>query len=652
MNRLCLLLIIILFTFFTQNLTADEEYIFTDNDGITVVGTVPTSQQIVTVEKEQIENSGAGDLVNLLQDTLGLNIVRYGGYGNQSGITLRGFDSKRIAILIDGVPVSSSLDGKFDINKLDLNSIERIEIVYGGSDSKFNVSGAFGGIVNIVTVKRQSQGLKLSSSVSNTSAMPGEYRDRSDVMQNGHWEDLFDTQNVSLSAVYGGKAFSLTTNLFYNRAENHFIFLDQASRLRRKDNNEVWDTGASASLVWQLPDLTKLISSSNFYYGDKNFPTSGFSSNTGSQKDISFYQSFMIDSPRAFHDNLSSETSFSWQYNQLDYASPAGASSNHDQQSISAINRWNWFLGEKLTFRAGLDYRFTGLDSTEIGNRNRHDSGIYLTTEFKPVKSLMLIPSAKVIFTSSGSANAVIIPKLGLLWNVSDNFTIKNNYFRNFKFPDFEELYWSGAGGFGNPDLRPEDGWGADLGASWRITKLINLESVFFAQWIKDSIHWFSKNAGIWRPENVGEAAVFGLDTKLSMEFPVSIAFIKKISTAVSYQYLLSYLLSYGYTFDSNKRIPYNPEHTINGSLEFSWDSGSFALSAHFESLRYHDTANLTMLEPVFLLNVNVNQKIGKNITMFGTLRNILNTSYESFYDYPMPGFTITLGMRVTLEPK
>ena len=650
MNRLCLLLIIILFTFFTQNLTADEEYIFTDNDGITVVGTVPTSQQIVTVEKEQIENSGAGDLVNLLQDTLGLNIVRYGGYGNQSGITLRGFDSKRIAILIDGVPVSSSLDGKFDINKLDLNSIERIEIVYGGSDSKFNVSGAFGGIVNIVTVKRQNQGLKLSSSVSNTSAMPGEYRDRSDVMQNGHWEDLFDTQNVSLSAVYGGEVFSLTTNLFFNRAENHFIFLDQANKLRRKDNNEVWDTGASASLVWQLPDLSKLISSSNFYYGDKNFPTSGFSSNTGSQKDISFYQNFMIDSPRAFHDNLSSETSLSWQYNQLDYVSPAGASSNHDQHSISAINRWNWFLGEKFTFRAGLDYRFTGLDSTEIGNRNRHDGGIYLTTEYKPVKSLMLIPSAKVIFTSSGSANTAIIPKLGLLWNVSDNFTIKNNYFRNFKFPDFEELYWSGAGGFGNPDLRPEDGWGTDLGATWRITKLISLESVFFAQWIKDSIHWFSKNAGIWRPENVGEAAVFGFDTKLSMEFPVSIAFIKKISASVSYQYLLSYLLSYGYTFNSNKRIPYNPEHTINGSLEFSWDSGSFALSAHFESLRYHDTANLTMLEPVFLLNANVNQKIGKNITMFGTLRNILNTSYESFYDYPMPGFTITLGMRATLE--
>ena len=651
MKYLLPLFFLVSFPLFAHDST-DEDFFFTDNDGITVLGTAQTSQQISVVEREQIRNSGAGDLVNLLHETLGLNIVRYGAYGNQAGINLRGFDSKRIAFLINGVQVNSSLDGKFDINQVDLNSIERIEVIYGSSDTKYNVSGAFGGIVNIITVKKQDQGVRLSASASNTSAVPGAYRDRNGETQRPHWEDIFDTQNYSLSAAYGRETFSMTANIFANRAENHFLFTDRYSYTRRKDNNEVRDAGTSASFVWELRDLTKLIASSNLYYGDKNFPTSGFSANTGNQRDFSTRQNFMIEIPRAFHDDLSAELSLGWQFQRRNYASAAAEISLHDQHNFTVVNRWSWFAASTLTLRSGIDYRYIDLDSTEIGRRGRHDGGFYLTAEFKPLEPFLIIPSSKVIFTNEGAGNIAVIPKLGFLWNASDNFSLKNNYFRSFKFPDFEELYWNVDGGIGNPNLRPEDGWGADIGASWRITKKSRIESVFFTHWIKDSIHWFSGNGGIWCPENVGEAVIFGVDSKMNFRFPVSGKFVKEIKTSFAYQYLLSFLLSYGYKFDSNKRIPYNPEHTVSGSAEISWYSGSFSISGRYESLRYHDTANFTALKPVFLLNASINQKIGRNFVIFGALRNILNTSYESFYDYPMPGITLTLGVRANMEFK
>jgi len=652
-----LLFLLLPFSLFSQD-DGDSEILFTENDGITVVGTAQTSQQMDVIDREEIERRGTADVANLLHETLGVNVVRYGAYGNQAGIILRGFDLKRFAVLIDGIPVNSSLDGKFDINQIDLNSVERIEVIYGGSDSKYNVSGAFGGVINIITVKNQPQGLRLGGSIYNTSAMPGEYRDRNGTVQSPHWEDLVDTQNLTLFASYGGltdsgNAFSVSANMFANRAQNHFLFTDYANNTRRKDNNEIWDAGVSASLVWELPDLTKLIASSNFYYGDKNFPTSGFSSNFGNQQDFSTWQNFMIDMPRAFHDNLAAEFSLSWQFNRLDYTPPANAASQHDQHSLGVINRWSWFTTEQLTLRSGIDYRFVSLDSTEIGNRNRHDGGVYLTAEWYASDRLLIVPSVKVVFSGTpandGAASTAVIPKLGILWNVTDNFVIRNNYFRSFKFPDFEELYWSGGGGTGNPNLRPEDGWGADIGVAWQGKKL-KLESAFFTQWIKDSIHWFAGSSGTWRPENVGGAVLFGLETKAAFEIPVSIGPIKKIIPSVSYQYLLSYLLSYGYTFNSDKRIPYNPEHTISGSLDFVWASGSLLISGHFESMRYNDTANLTELKPYFLLNAIVNQKIGESFTIFGAARNILNISYESFYDYPMPGFTFTLGMRMNIS--
>jgi len=636
-----------------QSVESDNELSFSDEEGITVTGTVQTSQQMAVIDKDEIERRNAPDIATLLQETLGVNITRYGTYGNMTLLNLRGLDSKRLAILIDGVPVNSSVDGKFDIEQIDLNSIERIEVIYGGSDTKYNVSGAMGGVINIITVKKQKSGLRLGVSVSNTSVLPGEYRGRNGKTQEPNWEDLVDTQNVDVSAAYGGDAFSITANAFANMAQNHFLFTDRYNYTRRKDNNEVWDAGGALSVIWDLSNHSKLIASSNFYYGDKNIPNSGFSSNFGTQQDTISRNNIMLDMPRVFRDDLAMEASLGSYFTRRDYTSPADVFSRHDQQNITAINRWNWYSSKKLALKSGFDYRFIYLDSTDIGNRNRHDGGVYLTAEYKPVQQFMIIPSIKAVFTSEGDTPFTAVPKLGLLWNVTDSLAIKNNYFRSFKFPDFEELYWGDGGNImGNPDLKPEDGWGTDIGVSWRYKKLFSLESTLFTHWLKDSIHWYSGAGGIWRPENVGEAIFFGFDGKLRFEITVNLGQVKKIIPSISYQYLLSYLLSFGYNFADDKRIPYTPMHTIGGSLEIPWESGSVIISGHYESLRYNDRANITRLKPHFLLNATVNQKIGENVTIFGVLRNVLNESYESFSDYPMPGITLTMGLRVNLEIK
>ena len=635
---------------FSQDVDWDDDdiLILESDTGITIVGTSQTTQDMAVIGKDEIENRNAPDLPALLQEALDLNITNYGAYGNQSGLSVRGFDSKRVAILIDGVPVNSSMDGKFDFNQIDLDSVERIEVIYGGSDSKYNVSGAMGGVINIITVKKQKQGWQIGVSVSNTSYMPDEYTDRG-VKKDSRMEDLIDTQNYTLSTAYGGDIFSFSANLFANNAGNHYIYTDYQDNIRRKESNEVWDTGAAASFIWELPDLSKLIASSKFYYGDKNIPASGFAWDCGRQNDLSVRQSVMLDMPRAFHDDFAAEASIAWNFGRLEYTPPGGTTSRHNQQGLLFINRWNWYPGNLLTLRSGIDYKLNLIDSTEVDNHSRHDGGLYLTLEWKPIEQLMIIPSVKGVITSSNAPEA--IPKLGFLWNITDSFALRNNYFRCFSYPVFEDLFWAPGGGVaGNPDLNPEDGWGSDLGITWNMKNLMTLESAFFAQWLKDSIHWAPGRGGIWRPENVGEAAFFGLDSKLGFEIPVSIGPIKKISPSVTYKYLRSYLLSFGYTYDSDKRIPYTPEHTAGGSLDIFWGTGSMLISGHFESLRYIDRPNITLLNPFFLLNIHINQDISKNFSMFISGRNLLNTPYESFYGYPLPGINLTFGMKFKFE--
>jgi vitamin B12 transporter len=637
----------------------DEDIRIMEGEEITVTASPETTQQIKVIAKDEIERNNAMDLATLLQETLDLGVTRYGGYGNQSGINLRGFDSNRIAFLIDGVPVNSPMTGDFDLSQIDPNSVERVEVIYGGSDSKYNVSGSLGGVVNIITVKKHKPGLKLGGSLSNISTLPGEYRKKDGSTGSAHWEDLLDTQKYSVFADFGAEKYSWSANLFANRAANHFLFTDYMEKIRRKENNEVWDTGVSASFVRDLPDnYSKLILSTDLSYADKNIPTSGASSFSGTQIDFSTRQNILLDMPRAWRDDLAAEASLSHVWQTREYEPPAGKSSLHDQHLITAINRWSWYPLHLITLRSGWDYRFNYLDSTDIGFRNRHDGGLYATVEFNAYEKFLIIPSLKMVFSGPSEKPIVPVPKLGFLWNPVEFLTVKNNYFRSFKYPDFEDLYWGGdAYTQGNPDLKPEDGWGADLGLVWN-SERISIDGTVFTQWTTDSIHWSSGPGGIWRPENVGEAIYFGLDSKVRSEIPLSSGPFKTIGLSLSYQYLLSYLLSYGYTWASEKRIPYMPMHTIGASLDFSWGvtnspkAGSLLISGHFESLRFANTANITKLDPYFLLNVNVNQQLGKNLAAFVVLHNILNTSYQSMSDYPMPGVTMTLGMRFNIEPK
>jgi vitamin B12 transporter len=630
----------------------DELPDFGEAEELVLSAAPETTAQVKTVSKDEIERIAAPDIPTLLEEALDIGITRHGAYGNSSDVNLRGFDTERIAILVDGVPVNSAMSGDFDFNTLDMNNIERIEVIYGGSDSKYNVTGALGGVINIITVKDREPGLRFGAALSNTSYMPGNYTEWDGTKREPQWQDLLDTQKLELSLSYGtakpdpgAASFSAGIHFFGNQAQNHYLYKDSfLGQIRRKQFNEIFDLGGGTLLAWNFPDLSKLIFSVDAYYSDKNIPATGFSSVIGVQNDLTTRETLMFEAPVIFRDDLAVEASVSHSWARMDYDRYGMPFSRHDQQGVTLINRWAWYPLTPLTLRAGWDYRFIFLDSTGIGERGRHDGGIYLTAEYAPHYSFRIVPSIKAVSDGGG---IVPVPKLGFLWTPADFVTLKNNYFRSFKYPDFEDLYWSGGGGQGNPDLRPEDGWGADLGAEFRYRETLTLESAVFAQYTNDSIHWHKAPGGFWEPENIGEAAFFGADARLKMVFPVSWGPVSKISPALSYQYLLSYLLSYGYSWKDEKRIPYQPMHTAGASVDISWGSGSLLLSAHYESVRYYSTTNIIELAPYLLLNLNINQNLGKRLTVFTALRNLLNQSYESYNRYPMPAFSLTTGIRI-----
>ena len=612
-----------------------------DEEGLTITGTRESTQQMRVISREEIEKANAPELATLLEETAGLGTARYGPHGSQGDINLRGFDTERVAFLIDGIPANSAASGEFDYNQIDLDSVERIEIIYGGSDSRYNVSGAIGGVINIITVKKQKPGLRVAGSVSSMSALPGRYENPKTGSREPQWQDLADTQHVTLSAAQGLENWSWNAAWFGSRAANHFLYDDPYGRRRRKESNEVWDTGLSAALVRELNNLSKLIVNGGFYYGNKNIPKSGYSELYDKLYDISSRANVMLEMPRLF-DDAALEASLSHQMQRMD---SAGAVSSY--HALLGINRWAWYPRPFLTLRAGGDYRYAFMDGSAF--HERHDGGLYLGAEWSPAETFTIIPSIKI---AQSNGQIVPVPKLGLLWKPAGTLVIKNNYFRSFKFPDLQDLYWQGGGSRGDPDLKPEDGWGGDIGVAWTGEAAsgfaVGLEGNGYAQWYDNSIHWYGGTGGM-KPRNVGGSFFYGADLRARFTVPLRWGPFTSITLSPFYQFMMSYLLAYGYSFESDKRIPYMPVHRGGAKIELAWKGGSASLNGQYEGLRYAENF-ITTLDPFFLLTVNANQRLGKNLDAFAVIRNALNQSYQSFKDYPMPGATLTVGLRMHFE--
>lgn len=118
-------------------------------------------RSISVISSEQIKNSGANSVAEILSQQEGIYIVGTGqNPGALQSIFTRGSNSNQTNILVDGVKISdpSSTDNAIDLSELSLANIDRIEIVRGSHSTLYG-SSAIGGVINIITKKNQTPGI-------------------------------------------------------------------------------------------------------------------------------------------------------------------------------------------------------------------------------------------------------------------------------------------------------------------------------------------------------------------------------------------------------------------------------------------------------------------------------------------------------------
>ncbi len=89
-------------------------------------------------------------LADALSDTVGVQVRRFGGLGDFSTVSVRGFSPGEVQVYLDGVPLSRADNETVNLADLPLDVVDHVEVYRGVSPLAFAQSGP-GGVVNVVT---------------------------------------------------------------------------------------------------------------------------------------------------------------------------------------------------------------------------------------------------------------------------------------------------------------------------------------------------------------------------------------------------------------------------------------------------------------------------------------------------------------------
>ena len=122
-------------------------------------------RNVTVISQEEIQRSSYTSVSDLLANQQSIHMI---GAGQTPGSLQQGFirntNSNHSVVMIDGVRISdpSTNNNSIDLSELSLTGVKRVEIVRGSHSTLYG-SSAIGGVINIITKKKGSEGLNLTA---------------------------------------------------------------------------------------------------------------------------------------------------------------------------------------------------------------------------------------------------------------------------------------------------------------------------------------------------------------------------------------------------------------------------------------------------------------------------------------------------------
>ena len=243
----------------------------------------PVVEQRDVLTSEEIEKLHVLDVPSLFQAS-GMQILSYGSYGLEQKPSIRGFTDETVRVIVDGICVNNPQYGTFDFTSLNVNDIEKIEVVRGGFTESVSGEGAVAGVIYIQT-KKQTLGKNFNS----------------DLFVKSFFNQALPLDTVGTAFGYDGQ---ISENTFFKlrlkacEAQNRYFYKNYRGKAVEREHSDIYDGNFSSSLSHYFGNGNSWTISDIAYGGYKNTPNKAESKAFGIQQDYNNNLSFNIFFPK------------------------------------------------------------------------------------------------------------------------------------------------------------------------------------------------------------------------------------------------------------------------------------------------------------------------------------------------------------------
>lgn len=554
------------------------------------------NENVTVITKQQIENSPATSIDELLQFQSGLDIRRRGSNGVQSDISIRGSSFEQVLILINGIRMNDSQTGHNTFNiPFDISAVERIEIMKGSS-AKLYGQNVFAGVINIVTKSSADEKVTIKA-------------------QGGD----FKTYDLSASATFGSEKF---TNLLTvsNGASDGYRFNTDYNIRNFFYQNKLKLTEGSVSL--QAGFSEKKFGANGFYASPSAI--NQYEETQASVVSLQYQQKFS---------QLSLNSSVYWRRGQDMYlftrSNPAGYRNMHIGNNVGGTVNASYesSLG---TTNVGVDFRREFLSSNNLGERKRDVTQVFFDHQFKFFnQKLEINPGAS---WANYSGENFFYPGVDVGYIFNSNHKIFGAISKGFRIPTFTDLYYVSPTEKGNPNLIPESAVSSEIGYRFQNQKILAKVSGFIRN-TNNGIDWLKATPeSIWTAENVGKINLKGFETEFKHQL---------------FDFL-NYRLSYTYLDNQYKNTEFsryaltNLRHQFVGQIDVKF----LKFLSNQLIYRYTERVNLGSYNT---LDEQLNFRY-RDLNFYVLINNLTNAKYVETNLVPMPGRWFHVGFTYQIK--
>lgn len=408
----------------------------------------PTSAEksvhnIRIIDRKRIEQQAAVNLRDVLQKETNMRVTQDNILG--SGLSVQGISGQNVKFLVDGVPVIGRLDGNIDLSQLNMNNVERIEVVEGPLSVNFGTD-ALAGTINIITRKPES--------------------DQIQAELNSYYESVGQYNlDGRLSFNTGAHGFTLTggRNYFdgWSPSDAFFTFPEKtvANASRSKEWNPKEQFFVSVQYQYKHKSWTFRPNAEWFQEEivNRGLPRAPYEVTAFDDRYLTERISGGLDASGKVHPDYRLAVVAAYNYFQrtkntyfrdLTTLSEELTANDGDQDtsrfdlmmSRGSISRVR--PNAKINFELGYDVNVETASGPRIDNGSQTigDYAAFGSMEYKPVDGLVLRPGVRYSYNTQ--YRAPVTPSFNIKYNVSD-FTIRGSYARGFRAPTIKELYFN-----------------------------------------------------------------------------------------------------------------------------------------------------------------------------------------------------------------